>query len=208
MEGTLKVIWPNTLAVNSVTYSSTRHSEPLQPDLGCLHGWGTTTSLCSLCWWLFQRDSPCQAFLHGEGCFPSTSRPKNSRSRGIFTTQTHPQNSSHQLTRTSAPALCFLSQSQTVARMGRHRARSYSKAPTHTHQPKPPVPSAPPALTHGEIWQLVCTAVNQPLPSPSCHCPVPATANLRPNLHQLMRNTFTPSPPHHLPSRHPPRSLG
>ena len=119
-----------------------------------------------------------------------------------------PTELSHQLTRTSAPALCFLSQSQSLARMGRHRARSYSKAPTHTHQPKPPVPSAPPALTHGEIWQLVCTAVNQPLPSPSCHCPVPATANLRPNLHQLMRNTFTPSPPHHLPSRHPPRSLG
>ena len=37
---TLKVIWPNSPAMNRDTYSSIRCSKLLQPDLGCPQGWG------------------------------------------------------------------------------------------------------------------------------------------------------------------------
>jgi len=36
-------------AVHRDTHSSISAHSPVQPELGCLQGWGTTTSLCNLC---------------------------------------------------------------------------------------------------------------------------------------------------------------
>jgi len=45
----LKIIYPNSPALNRDTYSSIRSLEPLQPDLGYLQGWSTHSSLGNLC---------------------------------------------------------------------------------------------------------------------------------------------------------------
>ena len=54
-----EVIWSNSPAVNRVTCSSIRCSEPLQPDLGRLQGGGSTTvgNLCHCFTTLIRRDT-------------------------------------------------------------------------------------------------------------------------------------------------------
>ena len=49
MDGTLKCHLVQPPAMNRDTHSSISCSEPVQPDLGCLQGWGTHSSLGSLC---------------------------------------------------------------------------------------------------------------------------------------------------------------
>jgi len=49
LEGTLKDHLIPLPAVHRDTHSSLRCSEPVQPDLGCLQGWGTATYLGNLC---------------------------------------------------------------------------------------------------------------------------------------------------------------
>ena len=49
LERTLKSHLVQPPALNMDTHSSIRCSEPIQPDFGCLQGWGTITILGSLC---------------------------------------------------------------------------------------------------------------------------------------------------------------
>ena len=43
-KGPVKAIWSNPPAMNRDTQSSISVQSPIQPDLGCLQGWGTTAS--------------------------------------------------------------------------------------------------------------------------------------------------------------------
>ena len=49
LEGTPKVHPFQPPALNRDTHSSVSAHSPIQPDLVCLQGLGTTTSLCSVC---------------------------------------------------------------------------------------------------------------------------------------------------------------
>jgi len=45
----LQIIWLHLPALNRDTHSSISAHSPIQPDLECLQGWSTTTSLGNLC---------------------------------------------------------------------------------------------------------------------------------------------------------------
>ena len=61
LEGPLKTILSNSPPLNRDTHSSISAQSPVQPDLGCLQGWGTTTSLYNLC--------HCLTTLYGKNFF-------------------------------------------------------------------------------------------------------------------------------------------